>query len=181
MRPFITYVILFNCLLILSPIWAQNVFTGALSEWGPGVEAEVIAGSWNPFAVGIIDENGSFSIPLDTTFYDKLKKNMAGSNAQSDEWTVSLMKLGQAFSCYEQSIDIEGGDQPVIKLSEFGSFGLANIEDKKMYRFFMATNSKDFATSLMSFDAKNTQLGYYVDWYYFEEPAMVYAPLNRMC
>lgn len=88
---------------------------------------------------------------------------MVAENSDNDQWTTSLMTLDRAFGNYNNGdIKIENGDQPVIKLSIFNTFGVMNIDEKTNYGFIMVVNSKEFARTISGYEPE----GYILHWYY---------------
>lgn len=167
-------IILASCLLYFSiDARAQDEFSGQIEGWVPAVDAQVIAGMRVPYEIGKITADGSFSIPLESDFLEQTQKRMEAENQGDSKWTASLMSLEKAFSCMSGDLQMSGASQPMVKLSSFGGFSLANISEKKMYGAFMMVDSEAFAKAFLATGEFRTQPGYYLDWFFFEEAATV--------
>lgn len=159
---------------ICSYSMAQETLTGTLSSWNQG-KADIIMGmTGEPFAIGTLDESGVFSIPLTDDILVKTKKAMAEYNSGSSGGQFRLNTLEKAFSCWGgDSLKVENGDQHATTLATMGTMQIADLEQKKMYGDFMATNSEAFANYFTSFGQLDAVKGFYLNWYYLEEPASI--------
>ncbi|MGB5664958.1 hypothetical protein [Eudoraea sp.] len=163
------------CLLIALfsvGLHAQNTLSGNLNGWEPA-SAEIITGMNAPIQIGAIAENGEFTIELTKDFVEKTLQGIDGFNENSDAWKSSLSTIEKAFACNSETVALENADQPILSVSNLGNYGLANIEDRKMYGSFMIVNNKDFAEGFRAFGKYENKKGYYLDWYYFEKAATV--------
>lgn len=167
--------ILFSYVLILICInisFSQEIFEGKIKGYD-GKTADIITGMAEPIKIGEIDADGYFSIPLNDDFINQLKSSVQ-AESDDDQWSVSLMTLDRAFgNCNNETVKISNGDQPLIKLSLFNAFDIVNLEEKHRYGSFMATSSREYAEAIGNYEHGNDQVGYFIDWYYFEEPAKV--------
>ncbi len=164
--------ILFMTLLALS-LSAQNAIKGSISDWNKG-KGDVIVGMMEPTVIGSIDESGAFTIPLQPNFLDDVKKQIEEENKNSKNgWTSSLMTLEKVFGCYNDTLQVVNGDQPISKLTQMGAFRAVNIAEKKRLGYFFAANSQEFANTMMSVGSYNFQKGYYIDWYFVDEAGSV--------
>lgn len=152
---------------------AQSTIDGKLKGYDQGT-AQIITGMRQPIVIGTVKKNGKFSITLDDNYLNKVKASVAAENSDDDQWTTSLMTLDRAFgNCNDGDIKIENGDQTVIKLSVFNTFGVMDMDEKTNYGFIMVVNSKEFARTISGYEPGTDKKGYMLDWYYFEEPATV--------
>ena len=153
---------------------AQETLTGSLTSWNKG-QADIIMGMvGEPFAIGSVNESGVFSIPLKDDILVKTKKAMEEYNSSSSGGKFSLNTLEKAFSCWGgDSLEVENGDQHATTLATMGTMQIADLEQKKMYGDFMAASSEEFANYFTSFGQLDAVKGYYLNWYYIEEPASI--------
>lgn len=151
----------------------QRVFEGKMEGYDRDA-ARFGAGFMEPFPVGTVRADGGFSIPLDTTFPQRLQESIARQNEESADWKTSLMTLERAFgNCGQDTIAITNGSQSIVKLSMFNSYPILNFAEKENYGFMVAATSPEFAKVIASYETGDDTTGYYIDWYYFEEPATV--------
>ncbi|NNF31736.1 MAG: hypothetical protein HKN66_10120 [Flavobacteriaceae bacterium] len=162
------------CLLItLTTAVSQEGIEGTVDNYTSG-EAEIYSGIKTPIKIGTIDENGTFQIPLDNTYKDQLISSVDADNAKDSQWKTSLPNLERSYgSCYNGELDIKGGDQTMIALSQLGVFSVANFEEQKLYGKIMYASDLEFAKAIMSFGQFKVKKGYQLDWYYFESEASV--------
>lgn len=169
------YPLLVLAILTCTSCRAQKTFSGTLTDWS-GDSADVvsiISMDGEPLPVGEIQESGEFKISLEDNFLEKIEKAMGAYNEGQSQGEMTLNTLEKAFSCYEDGLQVENGDQKAVTLGFMGSFTIANIAKKKMYGDFMISNSADFARAFPFYDDKEPVKGYYLDWYYVKEPATV--------
>ena len=153
----------------VSAVHAQDEFTGTIQNYD-GPAASVMTGMMVLIDIGTVDDNGNFSIPLDNNFINELNESVEQENESSDEWTTSLITTGRMFSCSNGEIEVTNTELPVVKLSSFGSYMIGNSDEQVEIGYFMATSSSEFADAFNSFGQMNAVEGYYLDWFYFEEP-----------
>jgi hypothetical protein len=167
------FLIIFFSTITISSILCQDTFKGQIKAYNRG-EAEIITGMAEPIVIGTIKSNGEFSIPLDDNYINQVKETITKENADSDKWSTRLLTLNRAFgNCEDSSVEIENGNQPLVKLSTFNSFSIVDLEEKKMYGHFMVVSSEEFGEALNNYEHGTDQTGYVLDWYYFETPASV--------
>ena len=159
---------------ICSYTMAQEKLTGTLSSWDKG-KANIIMGmTGEPFAIGTLDESGTFSIPLTDDILVKTKKAMEEYNKSTSGGQFRLNTIEKAFSCWGgDSLEVENGDQHATTLATMGTMQIADLEQKKMYGDFMAASSEEFANYFTSFGQLDAVKGFYLNWYYLEEPASI--------
>jgi len=164
-------------LLTISLLPAQNTVTGTISGW-QNLTADIITGMKSPIAIGTVKDDGSFILNLTAEFSDQTMKGIDEFNKNSEEWKTSVMTLEKAFSCYGDSLAVTNGNVPVIKLSNFGGYDLADPKEKKIHGSFMMVNNKEFAETYRSYGQYNAKSGYFLDWFYFAEPSSVIGVCN---
>lgn len=167
-----TLLFLLSVLTIFSESKAQGVFEGTIQNYDKSA-ASVAAGMMVPFEIGKVDEDGSFSIPLNDDFITNMKNSVEQDNENADGWSTQLLTTGRVFRCSNGDVEITNEDLPIINLSSNGSYSIADIEQETFYGYFMATSSGDFTQAFNSFGQMDAALGYYLDWFYFEEPVSV--------
>ncbi|MGB5172788.1 MAG: hypothetical protein WBN69_15245 [Eudoraea sp.] len=167
-----TNVLSYLLILFTFYLHSQTAISGNIKDWNdPG--ADIVAGMNQPITIGSIDDKGDFIIELNEELVQSILSDIDGFNENSDEWKTSLNSIDKAFSCHSETVAISNGEQPIISLTTFGSFSIANILIKKMYGSFMMVNTKDFAEGVRAFGKYQNKEGYYLDMYYFEEAASV--------
>lgn len=117
-------------LLTINLILAQNSVTGTISGWETS-SADIVTGMQTPIAIGTVSEDGSFILNLTPEFTAQTQKGIDEFNATSEEWKTSVMTLEKAFTCYSDSLEVTNGNVPVIKLSNFGGYDLADPKKRK--------------------------------------------------
>jgi hypothetical protein len=153
---------------------AQEAISGKLSSWEHGPADVIMMMTGEPFAIGTVDESGDFNIPLKDDILEKTKKAMAAQNESSSGGRFTSNPLNVAFSCDKgESLKIENGDQVPTTLATMGGFTVASLEKKKMFGSFMIASSEEFAEAFSSYGQKDALPGYYLNWYYLEEPASI--------
>ena len=169
----IIYFIFCSTLLGAFPIAAQQMFNGTLPDWDSG-EAQVVSMGGEPIPVGTINKSGEFQIPLEGNFIEKTENAMKAFNEGPQSGSWSLNTISKAYSCYQDTLNIINGNQKISTLATFGgAFALANIKEKKLLGHFMLVNSLDFAKAFSTFREMNAVQGYYIDWYFVDEPAKI--------
>ncbi|MGB5437618.1 MAG: hypothetical protein WBM98_17115 [Maribacter sp.] len=168
--------LLFSALALVSInlILAQNSVTGTISGWQHS-SADIVTGMQSPIAIGTVKDDGSFTLNLTPEFSDQTMKSIDEFNKNSEEWKTSVMTLEKAFTCYGDSLAVTNGNVPVIKLSNFGGYDLADPIEKKIHGSFMMVNTKGFAETYRSYGQYNAIPGYFLDWFYFAEPSSVFG------
>ena len=166
--------LLFSALALLpiNLILAQNSVTGTISGWEHG-SADIVTGMQSPIAIGTVSKDGSFILNLTPEFTAQTMKSIEEFNKNSEEWKTSVMTLERAFACYGDSLAVTNGNVPVIKLSNYGGYDLADLKVKKLYGSFMIVNNKEFAEGYRAFGQYKKKMGYFLDWFYFAEPSSV--------
>lgn len=161
-------------ILFVNPLLlnAQEDFSGTLESWSNG-KADIISIKGEPVPIGEIDKKGEFTISLNHKIIDEFQNTMEVTNSSSSSGTVKFMTIDRAFSCYNDSLSVNNGDQKVITLETFGGYPIVNLEKKKSYGFFIVANSKEFAEAYRSFGQKNAIKGFYLSWFYLEKEAQV--------
>lgn len=159
-------------LVMISESKGQDVFEGTIQNYNQPA-AFVTAGMMVLFEIGTVDADGSFSIPLNDDFINKMKNSIEQDNENMDDWTAQLITTGRMFNCSSGNVDVTNKDLPIIKLSSYGSYMIADPEEEVQYGYFMATSSIHFTEAFNSFGQIDAVEGYYVDWFYFEEPLTV--------
>lgn len=152
---------------------AQDSIKGKIDNYS-GDQAEIFTGIAQPIKIGSVDANGTFVIQLDDQYKDKVLGSIEAENAKSSKWKTSIPSVQDSYGkCNNGEIDISGGDQTMIPLSQLGVFSVANFEEQKLYGKIMYASSQEFARAMMSFGKFKANKGFQMDWYYFEEPASV--------
>ena len=159
-------------LLTINLILPQNSVTGTISGWETS-SADIVTGMQSPIAIGTVSEDGSFILNLTPEFTAQTQKGIDEFNKNSAEWKTSVMTLEKAFACYSDSLAVTNGNVPVIKLSNFGGYDVADPKEKKIHGSFMIVNNKEFAETYRSYGQYNAIPGYFLDWFYFAEPSSV--------
>lgn len=160
-------------LICMNISFSQKKFEGQLEGYD-GKSADIATGMSEPIKIGEVDEEGYFSIPLNDNYINQLKSSFEAESKDDDQWSVSLMTLDRAFgNCSNETVEISNGDQPIVKLSIFNAFDIVNLEEKQRYGVFMATSSREYAEAIGQYEHGKDQEGFFIDWYYFEEPAKV--------
>jgi hypothetical protein len=153
-------------------IFAQEAITGNIPDWSLG-EGEVIGGFKTPIIMGTVTADGTFAIPLKENYMNEVKLQIEQENRESTSgWTSSLLTLGRAFGCSSETLKSENADQPVSKVSTMGMFALGKMEEQKLYGYLLAASSENFAKSIKDYN-NEFKTGYFVDWYYVDEPATI--------
>lgn len=162
------------CLLFtFATVIAQESIEGTIQDYTNG-EAEIFSGIKSPIKIGAVDENGTFQIPLDNTFKDQLISSVDAENEKNSKWKTSLPNLERSYgNCSNGEIDIQGGEQTMIALSQLGVFTVANFEEQKVYGKIMYASDLEFAKAFMTFGQFNVKKGYQLDWQYVESDASV--------
>jgi|GEM_PF-2663553 hypothetical protein len=165
----ITFIVLLSSLSCK----AQEKVTGTLPGWENGT-ADVIMGFTKPFVIGSVNESGEFEIPLTDDILAKTKEGMEAHNSSSSSGKFGLNSLKKAFSCSDDSaLTVIGGDQQPVTLTTFGAISIGSMEKKKMYGSMMTANSRAFAEAFQSYGEKDAVKGFYMNWYFVEQPASV--------
>lgn len=159
-------------LLTINLILAQTSVTGTISGWEHG-SADIVTGMQSPIAIGTVMDDGSLTLNLTPEFSEQTMKGIDEFNKNSEEWKASVMTLERAFACYGDSLEVTNGNVPIIKLSNFGGYDLADLNEKKIFGSFMVVNNKEFAQAYRSYGQYNDTPGYFLDWFYFAEPSSV--------
>ena len=158
---------------LAAPAPAQTVFEGKMEGYDRG-PARFAAGLMQPFPIGSVAADGTFSIPLDTTFLQKLEASAQTEDDDPDGWKVRLKTLDRAFGrCRSDTIAITNGSQRIVQLSMFNSYPILNFAEKEDYGFMIAASSLEFARVINAYENGDDIAGYQIDWYYLEEPATV--------
>ena len=168
------------CVMLFSAlsVSAQETFSGTLSGWDSG-DAQVVSMGGEPVPVGTINELGEFIIPLENNFLEKIESAMKAFNEGPQSGSWKLNTLSRAFSCYQDTLEISNGDQKAATLATFGgTFALANVKEKELLGHFMVVNSLDFVRAVSTYSEMNAVQGYYLDWYFVEEPAKILGKCN---
>lgn len=160
-------------LVVASPGTApQEKFSGTIDGYDKPA-AEVLAGMMVPYRIGVIDEQGRFTIPLNDEVISRVQEAIEQENQDSDEWTTRLVTTGRMFNCSNGNVAVTKTELPVIKLSTFGSYMIGNLEEQAVHGYFMATSSPAFAKAFNAMGQADAEEGHYLDWFYFAEPFSV--------
>lgn len=164
------------CLLLVPFATAQanapDAFTGTIDGYDKPA-AEILSGMMVLYRIGVIDAAGNFAIALNDDVIAKVQGAIEQENQDSDEWTTRLITTGRMFNCAEDTVDVTNAELPVIKLSTFGSYMIGDLEEQVEHGYFMATSSREFAEAFGAMGQTDAEAGYYLDWFYFEEPFSV--------
>lgn len=164
---------LFTVFVLSSPLlFSQNTVTGTIPGWDNG-PAEIVSGISAPMVIGAVEEGGAFSMQLEDDFKTKYLADVEKHNAGGADWKMEINSIEEAFTCTGNSIEISNGDQPLIFLSNFGSFAVVDMEEQKSYGTFMITSSEAFARGMMAAGQYKNEPGYYIDYLYLEKPSTV--------
>jgi hypothetical protein len=165
-------VLLFVSIAASSASTARETFAGKIDGYDKPA-AEILAGLMVPYQIGVIDEAGTFTIALNDEVISKVQDAIEQENQDSDEWTTRLITTGRIFNCSDDTVEVTNTELPVIKLSTFGSYMIGDLEEQVEHGYFMATSSPAFAQAFSAMGQADAEEGYYLDWFYFEEPFSV--------
>lgn len=166
----VTAIIFF--MMPFSVLNAQDVFEGTINNYEKP-SSKILTGMMMPFEIGTVDQNGTFSIPLDEDFLNVLEESIEKENQNSNGWSTSMLTTGRMFSCSDGDVEVTNTELPIANLSTNGSYMIGNPEEEVDHGYFMATSSSEFTEAVKSFGQSDAVPGYYLDWYYFEEPFSV--------
>lgn len=167
-----------SAFLVSFPVAAQQMFKGVLMDWEGGT-AQVVSMGGEPVPVGTITDSGEFQIPLEDNFLEKIENAVQAFNEgpRSGSWKLNTLK--RAFSCYSDTLEISNGDQKAVTLATFaGTFALMDLKEKELRGHFMVVNSFDFVKAISTYKEMNAVKGYYIDWYFVNEPAKIQGECN---
>jgi len=151
---------------------AQQKLTGTLQSWDHGKADLIISAFGEPFILGSIEESGIFTIPLTDDIPNKTKKAMEAYNERSSGGRFGVSTVKRAFSCSTgDSLEVVNGEQKPTTLTSMGGIMIGSLEQQKLYGNFMAADSRPFAEAYRTFRKKDVVKGFFLDWYYLEEPA----------
>ncbi len=152
-------------------VYGQKTIKGKLNDY-VGQDADIMVGMMEPKIIGSISANGSFQIEPPTNYLEQMTASM--ENNKQGGFSISLRMVADAFgNCENSTVQIENGDQPLLNLTSQNAFMIVDLKEKKRYGYMAASNSKNFATAILSYEQGSASKGYVLDWYYFEEPASV--------
>jgi len=169
----INFYILAICYAISFLTSAQETFTGTLDQWSNG-KADVVSGYGAPIKIGEINNDGVFIIHLTDDLIAQIKKDEKEYNSNStDGWTTKAKTISEVFYCESENAEIINGSLPVEGFSYNGIYVLGIIESQKELGGFRAVSSKAFNDSFFSYGQKDYTKGYFLDYYYVEDSAVV--------
>ncbi|WP_224485061.1 hypothetical protein [Robertkochia aurantiaca] len=165
-----TKLLIIPLLLISLSGFSQEKFEGKLDKYDQEA-GDIYIGFMDPVVVGTIDASGAFEIPLDQTIIEKSLASF--DTAEKDGWTATLRTTGGHYTCNGDTLDIAHPEQTLFTMAFQGSYGIADVDEEKPLGAFMAVDSPEFARAFSMIGQEDMISGYYLDWYYFEQPFTV--------
>lgn len=167
------FVLAMSLLVPVLSLNAQQVLRGKIQAWEKG-EAKVafydmITGEVT--GLGQVVESGNLEIVLPEDFSEQVRAMAEKAQEQAGSgWTLRKNTVTSSFDCGSEDLVISQAEAEVMGLPELA---LANEYGDPVYGVLMAASSRQMADWLYSYGEKDAVTGYYVRWFYLEEPASV--------
>jgi hypothetical protein len=150
---------------------AQQMLQGKIFDYSGGVAPiesfdrfSAISTKW-----GEANEKGEFSIILEDNFLEKAREMAVEAQKNAPQgFTIKFKTVAETFSCAFEEVPTEGGDAVVSGIPELTLLDeMGNPSNGILY----AASSLEIARWLFTYRDVNASPGYYLEFYYLEEPA----------
>lgn len=152
---------------------AQQVMQGKIDVWEKG-EAKVAF--YDMFTgditeLGKVSEDGTLELVLSEDYPGQVRALAAKAQEQaSNGLTLRKNTVSSSFDCGSDDLIIIQSEAEVMGLPELA---LANENGDPVYGVLIAASNRRVADWLYSYGEKDAATGYYIRWFYLEEPASV--------
>ncbi|MGX1024206.1 hypothetical protein [Psychroflexus sp. MBR-150] len=154
---------------------AQEAISGSISNYTGGEKLIAFYDmiSKETMEIGTIDEEGNFSIPLDENYLKTIKLKAENAKAKAPEgWEIEFKTVATTFECSGLMVEYENGEALVVGMPDLEVKAKnAEWDESVMY----AVSNPEIANWLYSYGEKNSAKGYYLQWFFVEEPASAKA------
>ena len=155
--------------------YAQETISGTISNHNPDekliVSYDMISRETVP--LGTIDDDGNFNISLDQNYLTNIKEKAESGKAKAPEgWEMKFNTVASTFECPGSDTDYKNGEAIVAGMP---TPEVTNLAGESVYAMLYAVSNADIANWLYSYGQKNSDLGYYLQWFFVEEEASAKA------